>query len=151
MVASPSPSLGMSRQRTNKTPTSCSPGRVVHCCWQDEEMRRTVAMAMDGTCLGRTLWSSSATTRPARWRVFKQLAAAGRLVGSPSLALLRPWRQEITPCRTLKSITDRTRVLAADSRVRLYDDNARLVRSSGGPWRASSAKRKLRGRHRMMM
>lgn len=49
-------------------------------------MRRTVAMAMDGTCLGRTLWMSSATTRPARWRVFKQLAAAaaGRLVGFAS-------------------------------------------------------------------
>lgn len=94
-------------------------------------MRRTVAMAMamDGTCLDRTLWSSSATTRPARWRVFKQLAAAGRLVGFASwLAGSPPPVEARDYAMSHFEINNRTRVLAADSRVRLM--TTRSIRSS---------------------
>lgn len=97
-------------------------------------------LPMDGWHVFQPHPSSSATTRPARWRVFKQLAGrlVGWLVGSLALALAllrRRWRQEITPCRTLKSITERVCLLLADSRVRLM--TTRPIRSSGGPWRAS--------------
>lgn len=137
----------MNNKTHTQTPTSCSPGRRRLCLllagrgdaqncgdgdgWHVFRPHPLVVVGDDAT-------SSMACVQATGWSAGWLALLAGWLAGSPPPVEARDYAMSHF------EINNRTRVLAADSRVGLM--TMRSIRSSSEPWKASMVKRKLRGR-----